>query len=285
MITDILSILLLAVSVQVKKVMCPDVMNGMMHKSLSIFDYIDPSLFGSYFLLVFLLIIIIYFFMVLFFTPKVGRLILKLLPNGEDSIIFCFLFVIVFVVICGELLGVNLVVGSFLAGLGLSRVVKRENFMGGPTLFQKLEGIGYGMLIPFLFLSIGMKTDFTVLFAKWNNLWIIILTIVGLVGSKVGSGWIAMRICGFSHLKGLCAGIMTVPQLSATLAAAAIGKDLGMLSDEFFNAIVVLSIVTTLPVPNTVRWIIRHYKLTFGMIGPKHETPYEVPQEKSDELL
>lgn len=78
---------------------------------------------------------------------------------------------------------------------------------------------------------------------------------------------------------------MTVPQLSATLAAAAIGKDLGMLNDNFFNAIVVLSIVTTLPVPNIVRWIIEHYQLKFIHIGTQKATPFELPKEDEDELI
>jgi len=286
-ITDVLSILLLAVSVQMKKVMNPEVLtNGAMHKSLSIFDYLDPSLFGHWFILIFLLIIAVYFALVLFITPKLGRLILRLLPNGEDSVISCFLFVVLLAVILGELLGINLIVGAFLAGMGLSRVVKTAHVPGAPTLFDKLEGIGYGLLIPFLFLSIGMKTDFTILFHSVNNLAIILLTVIGLVGSKVLSGWGAMRICGFSNAKGFCAGMMTVPQLSATLAAAAIGKDLGMLSDNFFNAIIVLSIVTTLPVPSIVRWIIEHYKLNFAPIGSAKDTPYEVPEgEDGDEIL
>ena len=83
-----------------------------------------------------------------------------------------------------------------------------------------------------------MKTDISVVFGSITNLEIILLTVLGLIVSKVASGWFAMRITGFSNAKGLCAGMMTVPQLSATLAAAAIGKDLGMLDDNFFNAII-----------------------------------------------
>ncbi|MBO5958758.1 MAG: cation:proton antiporter, partial [Lentisphaeria bacterium] len=81
-ITDILSIILLAVSVQMKKVMNPDAAKGMVTKTLSIFDYIDPSIFGNTFIWVFLAIVTIYFIVVLYLTPKLGRLILKLLPNG-----------------------------------------------------------------------------------------------------------------------------------------------------------------------------------------------------------
>jgi hypothetical protein len=77
---------------------------------------------------------------------------------------------------------------------------------------------------------------------------------------------------------------MTVPQLSATLAAAAIGKDLGMLSDNFFNAIIVLSIITTLPIPNLVRFIIEKFKINFS--DAREGTAYEVPESsEQDELI
>ncbi len=284
-VTDVLSIILLAVSVQMKKVLNPEVLtNGQMHKTMSIFDYLDPTVFGHGFIALFLLIVVLYFMLVLYLTPKIGNFVVKNLPEGEDILTSCMIFVVLIVVIFGELLGINSVVGSFLAGLALSKVVKMQT-QHGPTLFQKLEGIGYGLLIPFLFLSIGMETNFRILFNSMNNLTIIGLTIVGLVGSKVFSGWLALKICGFRDAKGLCAGVMTVPQLSATLAAAAIGKDLGMLSDNFFNAIVVLSVVTTLPVPNIVNWIISHFNLKFVPIAAQKETPFEIPEEKEDELI
>ncbi len=279
-ITDVASIVLLAVSVQMKKV---SVESGGLQKSLSLFDYVDPSIFGSFFTVVFLLIVLLYFCLVLYLVPKAGDLIFRVLNNGEDMIMTCFIFLILAVVLAGEFLGINLVVGAFLAGLGLSRVMQDPRYNTALDVFHKFEGIGYGFLIPFLFISIGMKTDLRMLFESMNNVSIILLTICGLVGSKVFSGWLALRLCGFSHLKGLCAGVMTVPQLSATLAAAAIGKELGMLDNSFFNAIIVLSIVTTLPVPNLVRWMIEHYHLRFRSQG--EEPPQESRQEIQDQLL
>ena len=279
-ITDVASIVLLAVSVQMKKV---SVESGGLQKSLSLFDYVDPSIFGSFFTVVFLLIVLLYFCLVLYLVPKAGSLIFRVLNNGEDMIMTCFIFLILAVVLAGEFLGINLVVGAFLAGLGLSRVMQDSRYNTALDVFHKFEGIGYGFLIPFLFISIGMKTDLRMLFESMNNVSIILLTVCGLVGSKVFSGWLALRLCGFSHLKGLCAGVMTVPQLSATLAAAAIGKELGMLDNNFFNAIIVLSIVTTLPVPNLVRWMIEHYHLRFRSQG--EEPPQESRQEIQDQLL
>ena len=179
-------------------------------------------------------------------------------------------------VIVGELFGINLVVGAFIAGLGLSRVVRERDQL----LFKRFESIGYGFLIPFLFISIGMKTDFSAFF-QMGNIVIVLLTVVGLVGSKVGSGFAAMKLSGYSHKASLAAGLMTVPQLSATLAAAAIGKDAGILDDRFFNAIIILSIITTLPIPSLVRAVLHYGRNEFVELDD-----FQVPNVvKDDELL
>lgn len=278
-ITDIGSIVLLAVSVQLKRMEMGVGSTGAV-KSLSLFDYINPAVFGNWFVPAFLLIALLYMGLACYGVNRIGNQAKKWLANDEDALVTFFLFLILLAVLAGEFLGINLVVGAFIAGLGLSKVVKG---MGNSALFSKLEGIGYSLLIPFLFISIGMKTDFRLIFKSADNLTIILYTVIGLVGSKVLSGFLAMKFSGFNSGKGLCAGLMTVPQLSATLAAAAIGKDLGMLSDDFFNAIVVLSIVTTLPIPNLVRFVIEKCKLDFSDVG--HITPYKLPENtEQDEL-
>ena len=279
-ITDIGSIILLAVSVQLKRM--ESINSAGAIKSLSLFDYINPAVFGNWFVPAFLLIALLYMAISCYCVNRIGSRVLKWMQNDEDALVTFFLFIIMLTVIVGEFIGINLVVGAFIAGLGLSKVLKS---MGEDSaLFSKLEGIGYSLLIPFLFISIGMKTDFTLLFKSASNLNIILYTVIGLVVSKVLSGFLAMKISGFSSAKGLCAGLMTVPQLSATLAAAAIGKDLGMLSDDFFNAIIVLSVVTTLPIPNLVRFVIEKFKLDFSDVGAVE--PYKLPEyTDQDELF
>ena len=250
-------------------------------RSLSIFDYVDPGMFGNWFTPFFLLVVLAYLGIAVYLVYRIGKLLLRIFKPGEDALVTILLLVILATVLVGEFLGVNLVVGAFIAGLALSRLVKENRGPTGP-LMERFESIGYGLLIPFLFISIGMSTDFRA-FGEAGNLSIILFTVLGLVGSKIVSGWLAMRISGFSNSEGLCAGLMTVPQLSATLAAAAIGRNLGMLDNNFFNAIIILSIVTTLPIPTLVRLIITRTKMTFS---EEAEEAYPVPDEdRQDELL
>lgn len=84
---------------------------------------------------------------------------------SDDIVITLLLLMILVTVIVGELFGINLVVGAFIAGLGLARVVRERDQL----LFKRFESIGYGFLIPFLFISIGMKTDFSAFFQRGTS--------------------------------------------------------------------------------------------------------------------
>jgi len=121
-----------------------------------------------------------------------------------------------------------------------------------------------------------MKTDVRILFSAYENILILLATVTALVASKVFSGWLALRITGFSNAKAICAGLMTVPQLSATLAAAAVALQLQMLELRFFNAIVCLSILTTMPVPTLLRVLIVKKGIQFVAIEEQVQIPFDV---------
>jgi Kef-type K+ transport system membrane component KefB len=260
-ITDIASLVLLAICVQLKRHSLPNRIAG----SISVFDHLDPSVLGGWFPVIFTAVIVSFILLSLWGLPKIARRVLVTLHPHDDARITVFLAGLLAVVFVGELIGVSVIVSAFVGGMAMSGVPAfRER---NRVLHRKIEGIGYGFLVPFLFLTIGMKTDLRVLVAAWENAAIAGATLLGLVLSKVVSGWLAMRLAGFTHLKGLCAGLMTVPQLSATLAAAAVALELEMIGAAFFNAIVCLSICTTLPVPTLVKLLIAKGNIRFDQVG------------------
>lgn len=270
-VTDIASIVLLAVSLQLFR-QREGVSHSVVSQTLSIFDHMDASLLHNSFLPVFLLIVVVYMAVAFFTVKRLSSFLNRVFNPGEDMLITMLLLVILGTALVGELLGINLIVGAFLAGLGLAPLVQER----GKYLYRRFESIGYGFVIPFLFVSIGMQSDFAV-FRQPANLTIVALTVTGLIGSKLLSGFLAMRLAGFGGGHGLVAGLMTVPQLSATLAAAAIGREQGILPTEFFNAIIILSIATTLPVPSLVRLVIRRGNLSFE--SGRYRLPNVVKEE------
>jgi Kef-type K+ transport system membrane component KefB len=273
-ITDIASLILLAICIQFKR---HEIAGQVAGGSISLFDHIDPKLLGPWFPILFVSAIIIYIILSIRFIPvAAGRILTRFHPN-DDARITSFLAGVLVVVFIGELIGVSLIVGAFIAGMALVSV--QEFHDNGRILHKKIEGIGYGFIIPFLFLTIGMKTDLRILFAAWENAAIVSITLLALILSKIFSGWLAMRLSGFNNKKGLCAGLMTVPQLTATLAAAAVALQLKMIGPEFFNAIVFLSIGTTIPVPSIMKLLIIKGKIRFDAIEDQIANPFDAPDE------
>ncbi|MBR3583268.1 MAG: cation:proton antiporter [Kiritimatiellae bacterium] len=271
-VTDVASILLLAVAVQLQGQVGAAGGVG----SLSILER-HAEVLGGHYMAVFAAAAALYVVVAVLGVRRIGRAAVRRVGPGEDVMVTLMLLIILFAALAGELVGINFIVGSFIAGLGLSRVVRQQDM----RLFRRFESIGYGFLIPFLFVSIGMKTDFRV-FARPGSVEIIVLTIAVLVGTKLLSGYAALRACGFGRRAGLAAGLMTVPQLSATLTAAAIGKGLGILDERFFNAVIVLSIVTTLPVPSMVRALLFKRGVRRGNAGTGD---FAIPDVVQDEDL
>lgn len=279
-ITDILSLILLAVCVQLQVFTFPDKMS--ITTGISVLNHFDLSWMGTtWFTLAFIGLIILFIACVLLLVPFLWRAVERILPKGDESKVTFFVLVVLIIVLAGELIGVNLIVGAFVAGMAIARTPgfrkTDEDLVGEAVEFshqdgdihRKLEAVGFGLMVPFLFLSVGFKADIGVLFgmgegvSATRNLLIAGATVVGLVLSKVTSGWLAMRLSGFGNRQGLCAGLMTVPQLSATIAAAAVALELELLDEVFFNAIIVLSLATTLPVPTLVRLLIARSGVSF----------------------
>jgi len=177
-ITDIASLLLLAVCIQFKRHEFPERIAG----SISIFDHFGPELLGQWFPLVFLIAVVLFIVLALWFLPKaIWRILMRLHPNDDARITF-FLVGLLALVFIGELIGISAIVSAFIAGMAMVGVPAfREK---RHLLYRKIEGIGYGFVIPFLFLTIGMKTDLRVMISAWENVAIVGATVVGLVAVR-----------------------------------------------------------------------------------------------------
>ncbi|MEG1552344.1 MAG: cation:proton antiporter [Kiritimatiellia bacterium] len=262
-ITDILSLVTFAVCIQLHAMSS----NLRIIQSISLLDRVNLSVLGAWFTPCFLGVMLLFFTAVILLIPSLWRWVGCLVPHADESKTTFFVLVVLLVVLLGELLGINLIVSAFITGIAIARTPGFRNPSDG--VHQKLEAIGFGLVIPFLFLGFGFQADLKVFLGMTENAdllrgWLIAgTTVVGLIASKIGSGYLALRSTGFGNRQSFCAGLMTVPQLSATIAAALIAKNLGILDAVFFNAIVVLSLCTAIPFPPLVRFFINRSHVPF----------------------
>ena len=114
---------------------------------------------------------------------------------------------------------------------------------------EKLHVISYGLFIPIFFVIIGASTDISVFTTNGGPLLIIGAILIGSIGSKFISGFIAGKLSGFENKESALIGSSSIPQLSTTLAVAFVARELNLFDDSLITAMVVLSTVTTLVGP------------------------------------
>jgi Kef-type K+ transport system membrane component KefB len=198
-------------------------------------------------LLVFLL------FVAFFFAARFGtflsrieslqRLIEELShATAQIKVRAAFSTLLIFVVLA-ESLGIEIIVGAFLAGAIVALLRTPED----RELASQLEAIGFGFFIPIFFIMVGVDFNLPALLSSSGALLAVPLLLIAAVAVKVIPA-LVFRL-NHSWREALAAGILMCPRLSLIIAAAAIGRKLGIIDESVNAAIVLVAIVTVTSAP------------------------------------
>lgn len=163
------------------------------------------------------------------------------LPGSELVLIF---FVTLICAAATEAMHVHAVFGAFVAGMVLRQcpTLRTENF-------HKLEQITLSMFSPLFFGLVGLEVNLWHLSGVGLLMWVCFLALAGkLLGCLLGG---LLGRMGF--WESLAVGMGMSARGAVGLVVAKIGKDLGILNDEMFSVIVVMSILTSFIAPLGLR--------------------------------
>ena len=134
--------------------------------------------------------------------------------------------------------GMEGLIGAFLAGLGLNRLVPAR----GP-LMERLDFVGTSLFIPVFLISIGLNIDPAVLIdPKTIGLGLLFTGFV-IVG-KTTAAVIAGRVFGLSGDEVGLMSSLSFGQAASTLAIGQVGLSLGMFEQNVVNAAVLAIVIT-----------------------------------------
>ena len=142
-------------------------------------------------------------------------------------------------VVLADRLGVEVILGAFLAGA----VVSLSSRGHDSPLRGKLDAIGYGFLIPIFFVMVGADFDVSALLESPRGLLLVPLMIVAAYGVKLLAN-LPLRSL-FSWRETAAASFLLSSRLSLIIAAAAIALDLEIISPAVNAAIILVAIVTS----------------------------------------
>ena len=182
-------------------------------------------------------------------VPRIGGWFFRTL--NEESY-FEFLFVMAVLFVCAylaELAGVEAIVGAFLAGLVLNRLIPES----GP-LMNRIEFVGNALFIPFFLLSVGMLVDLGALAEGARTLLITAVLVVSVIATKLAAAWMTGAIYGYSRDQVLGMFGLSLGQAAAALAIVLIGFELGIdgFDQEMINAVVLMILAASLISPAVV---------------------------------
>lgn len=178
---------------------------------------------------------------VLWGFPLVGRWFFRHIE--QDGVVqYIFVLAMVFVAaFLAELAGLEPIIGAFLAGLALNRLVPHNS-----ALMSRIEFIGTALFIPFFLIKVGMLVDPAVIFEGPQALFVAATLTVVALSSKWFAAYLAQKAFGFSvPQRNLIFGLSSA-HAAATIAIILIAYNLGLLDDNVLNGTVLLILVTCL---------------------------------------
>lgn len=153
-----------------------------------------------------------------------------------------FVILLIFVVLA-ESLGVELILGAFLAGMlvGLFKSPQDDN------LVHKLEAFGFGLFIPIFFIVTGANLNIQELIENPQNLiFLPVLFVISILVKLIPALLLKSRIGWRSSI---AAGFLLNTHLSIEVAIAVIGEQLGLLTPATSAVIIVFAVLTVILMP------------------------------------
>lgn len=193
--------------------------------------------------------VILFAAVVMLVFPIIARWFFKRFDDNVLQYIFVLAMVYLGAVLA-ELAGIEGIIGAFLTGLALNRLIPSTS-----PLMNRVEFVGNALFIPFFLIGVGMLVDYRAFFSDFETIKVaIVMTVVATV-AKFLAAWLTQKTFRFSvDERRLIFGLSNA-QAAATLAAVLVGynvilgqtesgEPIRLLNDAVLNGTIIMILVT-----------------------------------------
>ncbi len=183
---------------------------------------------------------LIVFSLIMFLVvPRITKWFFKKLDSEKHAHFIFVLAVMLFAAFLAEVCGLEAIIGAFVAGLVLNRLIPHSS-----PLMNRIEFIGNAFFIPFFLISVGIMLDLGVLLTDYHPILIaIVLSVAACLGKWIAA-WLTRLIYKLSrHQQHLIFGLSS-SHAAATLAIILAGYNAGILDENILNGTIILILIT-----------------------------------------
>ncbi len=180
-------------------------------------------------------------------SKRISAALVKLQDTtAEIRVRGAFLLLVVFAVLATRF-GLEAILGAYLAGATLKLVDRDE--MGTHTLFRtKLQAVGFGVFIPFFFVSTGIQLDVRSLVHSGSTLGHVAIFLAAMLAVR-GIPAVLYRSLAPRRGQLVGAGLLQATSLSLPVVAGKIGVTLGLIRPQNYVALVAAGLLSVLVFP------------------------------------
>lgn len=186
-----------------------------------------------------------------FIIYKVFKIVDKKYPHTRRIPIIALALCLAFAYIAEKYFGIADITGAYVAGIILCSI------QDSGYIAEKMDINSYMLFGPVFFASIGLKTNISGVTGE-ILLFSICFVIVGLVAKIIGCGLMA-KLCRFKNHDCLKIGIGMMTRGEVALIVAQKGLSVGLLTDVYFTAVILLIIVSSISAPILLKLLYSKY--------------------------
>ena len=156
--------------------------------------------------------------------------------------------------VLAEKFGLEAILGAFVAGAVL-KLVDTDRAMTHPQFRRKLEAAGFGVFVPFFFVTSGVRFNLDALFAGGSTIARVPIFLVALLAARGAPALLYRSMLG--ERRTAAASLLQATSLSFLVVAGQIGMELGLISQATGAALVAAGLLSVLLFPLAALTLLR----------------------------
>lgn len=186
---------------------------------------------------------------VVIFFPMLGRWFFKRFDDSVGQ--YIFVLALVFMAsFLAEAAGLEAIIGAFLAGLALNKLIPNTS-----ALMGRIDFVGNAIFIPIFLIGVGMLVNVRTFTNGWSALLVAVVMCVVATLTKLAAAWITEKQFRLSRDEGRLLFGLSNAQAAATLAAVLIGykviigedasgEPIRLLNEDVLNGTIIMILFT-----------------------------------------
>lgn len=172
-------------------------------------------------------------------VPRVAKWFFEKVEGEKTAHYIFVLSVVFFAAFLAELAGLEHIIGAFVAGLALNKLIPHSS-----ALMNRIEFIGNAIFIPFFLISVGMIVDVSVLLKGPTALLIAVTLTLAAIFGKWVAAWLTQLAFRYAAAQRQLIFGLSSAHAAATLAVIMVGFRYGVIDENVLNGTILLILIT-----------------------------------------